>query len=105
MYYVCMYGEIEGKWQNVKNVKDRSSPSVWCDVPSPLGLLSAHYLSAHEVTIVTVPTHYRCPGNICSLLPPPASELDQKDLDFTKLSFYLFIIWLNHKELLIVDYF
>ena len=20
--YVCMYGEIEGKWQNVKNVKD-----------------------------------------------------------------------------------
>ena len=22
MYYVCMYGEIEGKWQNVKNVKD-----------------------------------------------------------------------------------
>ena len=55
--------------------------------------------------MLIVPTHYRYPENICSLLPLPTSELDHKDLDFIKLAFYLFIILLNQKELLIVDYF
>lgn len=58
-----------------------------------------------SLNVVIVPAHYRYPENICSLLPLPVSDLDHKDLDFIKLSFYLFIILLNQKELLIVDYF
>ena len=55
--------------------------------------------------MVIVPTHYRYTENICSLVPLPTSELDRKDLVFMRLSFYVFIILLNQKELLIADYF
>ena len=58
-----------------------------------------------SLNVLRVPAHYRYPENICSLLPLPTSELDHKDLDFIKLAFYLFIILLNQKELLIVEYF